>query len=307
MTMPGTTVPDAPTQTAASERARQRLRRIRRHPVRGKVALYSLVVLFVIFAALPFWVATVSALKEDSDLYRFDGPPFWFTYRPTLRHLTFLFTETPFVRFAVNTLLVGLAVVAITLALSLPAAYSLARLRLRFGGVLAIGIFFVYLVPPSLLFISMSQAVSGLGLQDSVWSLVVVYPTITVPVSVWLMLGFFKSIPPDIEEQARVDGYSRIQAFVRVLIPLSYPGIIAVVVFAFTLSTSEFIYALAFISDSTQKTLSIGVPTELVRGDVYFWQSLLASVVVVALPITVVFNMFLNRFIAGFTMGGVKG
>ncbi|GEL19679.1 carbohydrate ABC transporter permease [Pseudonocardia asaccharolytica] len=261
----------------------------------------------MVFAAAPFEVTIVDALKEDSELYTYGLSPFWFIYQPTFQHVSFLFTDTPFVRFCLNTLLVGLLTVAITLALALPAAYSLARLRLRFGGGLAVAIFLVYLVPPSLLFISMSQVVAFLGLQDTVWSMVVIYPTVTTPVAVWLLLGFFKAIPVDIEEQAMVDGYSRAQAFLRVLLPLAYPGIVAVVIFAFTLAAGDFIYALAFVSASEAKTVSIGVPTELVRGDVFFWQSLLASVVIVALPIAVVFNMFLNRFIAGFTQGSVKG
>jgi multiple sugar transport system permease protein len=149
--------------------------------------------------------------------------------------------------------------------------------------------------------------VSYLGLQDSRWALVVLYPTITIPVSVWLLMGFFKGIPKDIEEQAMVDGYSRLGAFVRTVLPLSFPGMVAVVVFSATLSASEFIYALAFVSQTSQKTISVGVPTELVRGDVFFWQSLQAATLLVAIPIALVFNAFLRRFIAGFTMGAVKG
>ncbi|MDN5916059.1 MAG: carbohydrate ABC transporter permease [Pseudonocardia sp.] len=274
---------------------------------RGRIALYVIAALFVIFTVVPFEIAIVSALKEDGGLYQYGLSPFWFTYQPTFEHVSFLFTDTPFVRFCLNTLLVGALTVAITLALALPAAYSLARLRLRFGGPLAVAIFLVYLVPPSLLFISMSQVVAFLGLQNTLWSMVVVYPTITTPVAVWLLLGFFKAIPIDIEEQAMVDGYSRGQAFLRVVLPLAYPGIVAVVIFAFTLAAGDFIYALAFVSSSDAKTVSIGIPTELVRGDVYFWQSLLASIVIVALPIAFVFNLFLHRFIAGFTGGAVKG
>jgi ABC-type glycerol-3-phosphate transport system permease component len=157
------------------------------------------------------------------------------------------------------------------------------------------------------LFLSMSRIVVALGLQDSTWSLVVVYPTITIPVSIWLLIGFLKTIPKDIEEQAMVDGYSRVGAMLRVVVPLLFPGIVAVVVFAFTLTASEFIYALAFISPSLEKVISTGVPTELVRGDVFFWQSLQAAAVLVAVPIALVFNLFLNRFIAGFTQGAVKG
>ena len=223
------------------------------------------------------------------------------------RHVAFLFNDTPFLTFVRNTLVIGLLVVAITLVLALPAAYALARLNRPWSAPMAIGMFLVYLVPPSLLFLSMSRVVVELGLQDKIWALVVVYPTITIPVSVWLLMGFLKGIPVDIEEQAMVDGYSRLGAFVRTVIPLALPGIIAVVVFAFTLTASEFIYALAFISPSSQKGVSTGVPTELVRGDVFFWQSLEAATVLVAAPIAVVFTMFLDRFVAGFTMGAVKG
>jgi multiple sugar transport system permease protein len=146
-----------------------------------------------------------------------------------------------------------------------------------------------------------------LGLQDNTWSLVVIYPTITLPVSVWLLMGFLRAIPKDLEEQAMVDGYSRLGAFLRAVVPLAVPGIVAVVVFAFTVTASEFIYALAFISPTSQKVLSTGVPTELIRGDVFQWQSLQAASVFVAVPIALAFNFFLNRFITGFTMGAVKG
>jgi multiple sugar transport system permease protein len=149
--------------------------------------------------------------------------------------------------------------------------------------------------------------VAILDLQDSTWSLVLIYPTITIPVSVWLLMGFLKAVPRDLEEQAMVDGYSRLGAFTRIVVPLALPGIVAVVVFAFTLTAQEFIYALAFISPSDAKTISIGVPTELIRGDVFFWQSLQAAAILVAVPIAFVFNLLLERFITGFTMGAVKG
>jgi multiple sugar transport system permease protein len=230
-----------------------------------------------------------------------------FNPAPTFEHVSFLFGETQFVTFALNTLWVGLLVVAITLVVSLPAAYSLGRLNMPWAGPLGIAIFFVYLVPPTLLFISLTRVVSLVGLQDSTWSLVLIYPTITIPVSVWLLTGFLKAIPRDVEEQAMVDGHSRAGAFLRIVVPLALPGIVAVVVFAFTLTAHEFIYALAFISPSASKTISIGVPTQLVRGDVFFWQSLQAAGILVAVPIAFAFNLMLERFITGFTMGAVKG
>jgi multiple sugar transport system permease protein len=198
-------------------------------------------------------------------------------------------------------------VVVITLLISLPAAYSLARLTGKWGGRAGIGLFLIYLVPPTLLFIPLSRVVVSLGLNNSLWSLILVYPTFTIPFSTWLLMGFFKSIPRDLEEAARVDGYSRIQAFIRVVMPLSMSGIIAVIAFTFTLTLHEFVYALAFVTSSAQRTISVGVPTELIRGDVFFWQSLVAAAAIVAIPIGFVYNIFLDRLVAGFTMGAVKG
>jgi multiple sugar transport system permease protein len=273
----------------------------------GRVGLYLLAVGAALVAALPFVWGTITAFKEDADLYNSENNPFVFNLDPTGEHVSFLFTDTQFLTFAGNTLWVGLAVSALTLAVGLPAAYSLARLNMPWSGPLGIAIFLVYLVPPTLLFISLTRVVAVLGLQDLTWSLVVIYPTITIPVSVWLLIGFFKAVPRDLEEQAMVDGYSRVTAFVRVVLPLALPGIVAVVVFAFTLTAHEFIYALAFISPSDAKTISIGVPTELIRGDVFFWQSLQAAAILVAVPIAFAFNLLLERFISGFTMGAVKG
>ncbi|MBA2309020.1 MAG: carbohydrate ABC transporter permease [Pseudonocardiales bacterium] len=278
----------------------------RRHRF-GRIGLYVLAIGAALVAAGPFVWGVITTFKQDRDLYRRRNNPFVFNETPTTEHVRVLFEETGFAKFALNTLWVGLLVVAITLALSLPAAYSLARLDRPWAGPMGIAIFFVYLVPPTLLFLSLSRIVVALGLQDSTWSLVLIYPTITIPVSVWLLIGFLKTLPRDIEEQAMVDGYSRLGALGRVVVPLVAPGIVAVVVFAFTLTASEFIYALAFISPSDAKTISTGVPTELVRGDVFFWQSLQAATVLVAVPIAFVFNIFLNRFISGFTQGAVKG
>ena len=273
----------------------------------GRVALYVCAIGAALAAAFPFLWSTITMFKQDQDLYTKDNNPFWFNEPPTFEHVSYLFTNTEFLTFVRNTVVVGLAVVAITLVVSLPAAYSLARLVGRWGERMGIAIFLVYLIPPTLLFIPMSRVVSALGLHESLWSLILVYPTITIPISVWLLMGFFKGIPRDIEEQAMVDGYSRAGAVVRTVIPLVFPGMVAVTVFAFTLAAHEFIYALSFVSATSEKTISIGVPTALVRGDVFFWQSLQAAAVIVAVPIALVFNLFLDRFISGFTMGAVKG
>jgi multiple sugar transport system permease protein len=288
-------------------RVAQQRRRAARRQVQARVGLYVAAIFAALLAAGPFIWATITAFKEDQDLYTRSNNPFIFNLNPTFKHVDYLFSNTPFTTFLWNTVWVGLLVVAITLAVGLPAAYSLARLDMPWAGPLGIAIFFVYLIPPSLLFISLSRIVVELGLQDSTWSLVLIYPTITIPVSVWLLMGFLKSIPRDIEEQAMVDGYSRVGAFMRTVIPLALPGIIAVIVFTFTLSAQEFIYALSFISRSSEKTISIGVPTELIRGDVFFWQSLQAATVIVAVTIAFTFNLFLGRIISGFTMGAVKG
>lgn len=273
----------------------------------GRIGLYAVAITAAVLAAFPFLWAAISMFKQNQDLYVKDNNPFWFNLPPTLDHLRLLFGRTNFLVFVRNTALVGLAVVMITLLLSLPAAYSLARLGRRWGERMGIAIFLVYLIPPTLLFIPMSRLIVTLGLQESLWSLVLVYPTITIPIATWLLMGFFKGIPRDIEEQAMVDGYSRVGAVTRAVLPLVYPGIVAVVVFAFTLSAHEFIYALAFNKGSAVKTISVGIPTELVRGDVFFWQALEGAALLTAVPIALLFNFFLDRFITGFTMGAVKG
>jgi multiple sugar transport system permease protein len=281
--------------------------RYRRRHLLARLLVYVAAVLAALICAGPFVWSSITASKLNADLYNPENNPFTYNQPPTADHISFLFTDTSFPTFAWNTFWVGLLVVLITLALGLPAAYSIARLNRPWSGAMGIAIFFVYLVPPSLLFLSLSRLVVWLGLQDSTWSLVLIYPTITLPVSTWLLIGFLKSLPKDIEEQAMVDGYSRVGAFLHTVVPLLFPGIVAVVVFAFTLTASEFIYALTFISPTQEKVVSTGVPTELIRGDVFFWQSLQAANVLIAVPIALVFNAFLARFIAGFTMGAVKG
>ena len=285
----------------------QRRQQRHRRAIRGRIALYITAAVAALAGAGPFIWSTITSFKAHPDLYTKANNPFIYNLPPTLDHWRLLFFDTQFLTFAWNTLWVGFLVVSITLLIGLPAAYALARLDMKWSGPLGIAIFFVYLIPPTLLFIPMTRVVGNLGLLNNTWSMVLIYPTITIPVSVWLLIGYLKGIPKDIEEQAMVDGYSRLGAFLHIVIPLTFPGIVAVIVFAFTLSAHEFIYALAFVSSTAEKTISIGVPTELIRGDVFYWQSLQAAVVIVALPIALVFNLLLQRFIAGFTMGAVKG
>ena len=280
---------------------------VRARSVRGRVAVYALALAFALFAGFPFLWAALTMFRQDSDLYVTTRNPFVLTKPATLHNITDLFQSTPYARFLLNNAVIGVATVAITLALSLPAAYALARLTGRWGEKAGIGIFVTYLVPPTLLFLPLSRLITTIGLQDSIWSLVIVYPGFTIPLSIWLLMGFFKSIPRDIEEQAQVDGYSRIGALLRTVMPLALPGIFTVVVFTFTLTMQDFIYALAFVSSSSNMTVSVGVPTVLIRGDVFYWQSLMASAIIVALPVALLYNVFLGRFIKGFTMGAVKG
>lgn len=272
-----------------------------------RAVLYGVVGIFCFFSASPFLWMLITMFKQDRDLYRSANNPFLFNLPPTLDHLNLLVNQTNFPVFLRNSIFVGVVVVIITLVISIPAAYSLARLVGRWGERAGIGIFLVYLVPPTLLFIPLSRVVVSLGLNNSLWSLILVYPTITIPFSTWLLMGFFKSIPRDLEEAARVDGYSRLSAFLKVIMPLSMSGVVAVVAFTFTLTLHEFVYALAFVTSSVQRTVSVGVPTELVRGDVFYWQSLMAAAAIVAIPVGLVYNLFLDRLVAGFTMGAVKG
>jgi multiple sugar transport system permease protein len=263
--------------------------------------------IFTILLAFPFYWMVITTFKQNSDLYDLQNNPFIFNARPTLDHLRFLFGQTMYLRWLGNTALVGVIVVAITLLLSIPAAYALTRLTGRWGQRLGIGIFLSYLIPPTLLFIPLSKVVADLGLQDTIWSLVLVYPSFTVPFSIWLLMGFFKSIPRDLEDAAMVDGLTRFGAFVRLVVPISVSGILTVVIFTFTLVTQEFVYALTFISTEAHQMVGVGIPIFLIRGDVYYWGSLMAACLIASLPIAFLYNLFLDRFIAGFTVGAVKG
>ena len=267
---------------------------------------WIIVIGFAALLAFPFYWMAITSFKQTSDLYNVQHNPFIFNARPTLYHLRYLFEQTLFLRWLWNTTLAGAAVVAITLLLAVPAAWALARLTGAWGQQLGIGIFLTYLIPPTLLFIPMSRVVATLGLQDSLWAIIVTYPTFTVPFSIWLLMGFFKAIPKDLEEAALVDGLGRFEAFVKLIIPISVSGILTVVIFSFTLVTQEFVYALTFISSAEHQTVGVGVPIYLVRGDVYYWGSLMAACLIASVPTAIVYNFFLDRFIAGFTVGAVK-
>ncbi|HSB19805.1 MAG TPA: carbohydrate ABC transporter permease [Anaeromyxobacteraceae bacterium] len=271
-----------------------------------RVGRWAVLVFFAAALSFPFYWMLITAFKTTSDLYNVENDPFFFNEWPTLEHLRLLFRETLFLRWFWNTTFAGALVVLITLLLAVPAAYALTRLTGAWGERLGIGIFLTYLIPPTLLFIPLSRVVSWLGLQDSLWSIIVVYPSFTVPFSTWLLMGFFKSIPREMEDAALVDGLNRFQAFAKLVVPISTSGILTVVIFSFTLVTQEFVYALTFISSASNQTVSVGVPIFLVRGDVYYWGSLMAACLIASIPIALVYNLFLDRFIAGFTVGAVK-
>jgi multiple sugar transport system permease protein len=271
-----------------------------------EVAFFFGIALFVILAAFPFYWMAITAFKSNSDLYDITNVPFWFNESPTLEHVTYLFKETLFARWLLNSLIIGVCVTMITLVTAVPAGYSLARMTSRKGEALGIAIFLTYLVPPTLLFLPLSRVIAELGLQNSMWSLVLVYPTFTIPFCSWLLMGFFKALPPEIEEAAIVDGCSLFGAFIKMAIPLSVPAILTVVIFTFTLTLQEFVYALTFVSSSSQKPITLGVSTDLIRGDVFFWGEIMAGALIAAIPVAIAYNIFLDRFISGITGGAVK-
>jgi len=278
--------------------------RLKRGLMRAGHAL--IIAAFTFFLAFPFYWMLVTTFKQTTDLLDVTKNPFLFNAPPTLENLRELFFDTEFGRWLINTLEVGALVVVITLLLAVPAGYALARLAGRWGQRAGVAIFLTYLIPPTILFIPFSRIIGNLGLQDTLWSLVLVYPSFTVPFCTWLLMGFFKSVPRDIEEAAMIDGLSRLGAFVKVIVPISSAGILTVVIFTLTLVMQEFVYGLTFITSSSHYTVSVGVPTFLVRGDVYFWGSLMGACLIVSIPIAILYNFFVDRFVAGFTVGAIK-
>jgi multiple sugar transport system permease protein len=273
---------------------------------RGLALRYLGLVPFLMISLFPLVWMAITAIKQEPDLYRTDLNPFWFHLPPTLKNFEFLFNQTHYVDWIVNTLSISAWVSLLTLAAAVPAGYALTRLRLRFAENLGISIFLTYLVSPIILFIPLARIVGLLDLQDRWWALVVIYPTFTIPFCTWLLMGFFKTVPVEIEEAAMVDGCGQLGALWRVVLPVSWPGLITAVIFSFTLSMQDFLYALAYVSISNQKPIPLGVATELIRGDVYFWGSLMAGALLVGIPVAILYNIFLDRFIAGITGAAIK-
>jgi multiple sugar transport system permease protein len=261
---------------------------------------YLFVVLF------PFYWMVITAFKRDNDLYNLTTAPFWFKEAPTLSHLKLLIYDTLFLKWLQNSMVIGVLVVFVTLALALPAAYALARMKFPGAQPLSTAMFLSYLIPPTLLFLPLSQLVRGLGFTDSIWALVLVYPSFTLPFCTWLLMGFVRTVPKEIEESAQIDGCTRFQAFRMIIIPVIVPGIITAGIFAFTLTYQEYIYALTFISASANKTISYGVTSDLIRGDVFYWGSLMSGALIGAIPVAVIYAFSLDHFIHGLTAGALK-
>ncbi len=249
----------------------------------------------------------ITAFKQDADLYRMDQVPFWFHLPPTLQHFTLLLTQTYFVTQLVNTLLLAVCVVTITMVTAIPAGYALARLRLPGADTLGIAIFLTYLVPQIILFIPLARVVGALGLFDSWWALVVVYPGFTIPFCTWKMMGYFKTVPLEIEEAAWVDGCTRAGGIWHVIVPVSRPGMVITAIFAFSLSMQEFLYAVVYVAPRAEKVVTVGLATALIRGDIYYWGSLMAGALIVGVPVALLYNFVLDHFIEGLTgLGGVS-
>jgi multiple sugar transport system permease protein len=267
-----------------------------------KFYLPLLVFLFVLL--FPFYWMFITAFKSDAELYNLKLNPF-LIHEPTLHNVIMLFKETLFNQWMVNTFFVSILATLLSLGASLLAAYSIQRLRFRTSGTIGISIFFGYLVPPTILFIPLATIIFELKLWDSLWSLVLVYPTFLIPFCTWLLMGYFKSIPKEMEECAMIDGASRFRVFWQIVVPLALPGILSAGIFAFTLSWNEFLYALTFISTNTQKTVPVGLITELVRGDVYHWGPLMTGALLASVPVALVYSFFVEHYVAGMT-GALK-
>jgi len=268
--------------------------------------IYAGVTPFVFAAVFPaFWMA-ITAFKDDADLYRMDQMPFWFHAGPTLKHFRFLFTHSNFPVWFVNSVLLAICLCVITLVTAVPAAYALARLRLPGSGNLGIAMFMTYLVPPTVLFLPLARVVGALGLFDSGWALVVVYPTFTIPFCTWMLMGFFKTLPREIEEAAWLDGCGLAGGVLRVVLPLTGHGVAIAAIFTFTLAMQDVLYAAVYVSPRDQMTVTVGLAMALIRGDIYYWGSLMAAGLLVGLPVAILYNVFLDHFIRGLTATGAS-
>jgi len=268
--------------------------------------IYIPVLLFIFVTLFPFYWMAVTSFKSPSELLDFSRSPL-FVIRPTLEHYRHLFTQTQFPRWSLNTTIVAIVSTAISLFCSILAGYALARLRFRGANGIGWSIFVTYLVPPTLLFLPLAFVIRQLHLFNNLWSLILTYPTFLIPFCTWLLIGYFKSIPRELEESALVDGAGRIRAMTQIVIPLALPGILSAGMFAFTLSWNEFLYSLIFNSNPISKTIPVGAVTELIRGDDFFWGELMAAALLGSIPVAILYSFFVDHFVAGMTAGAVKG
>ena len=279
-------------------------RRARRH-LRRHLLIYAGLTPFLIVALFPVAWMLITAFKEEADLYRMDQVPFWFHLPPTLKNFDLLLGSTYFSASLLNSLLLTVCVVVTTLVTAVPAGYALARLRLPAAETLGIAIFVTYLVPPIVLFLPLARVVGTLGLFDSWWALALVYPTFTIPFCTWLLMGFFKTLPPELEEAAWVDGCGLLGGIVRVILPLSRPGIVIATIFPVAFSMNEVLYAVVYVGPREQKTVTVAIASTLIRGDIFYWGALMAAGLLVGLPLAILYMFYLDHFIRGLT--GAEG
>lgn len=272
---------------------------------RRVVTVYVPLVCFVIILLFPFYWMTITAIKPNAEMFDYKTySPFW-VVSPTLANINKLLFETSYPRWLFNTMLIAVCATVISLVASVLAAYAIQRLRFKGSAYVGLAIYIAYLVPPSILFIPLASMVFKLGLFDSPFALILTYPTFLIPFCTWLLIGYFKSIPYELEECALIDGASRLQILRRITLPLAVPGLISAGIFSFTLSWNEFIYALAFISSSENKTVPVAILTELVQGDVYQWGSLMAGSLLGSLPVAIFYSFFVDYYVSSLT-GAVK-
>lgn len=261
---------------------------------------------FLLFLLFPFYWMLVTSLKTNQELYDLSAVPLLIREGFTLKHYAFLFQQTEFVAWFKNSVIVSTGATAISLVISVVAAYSLARLKFRGADLSAMAIFISYLVPSTLLFIPLSHMMALAGLTDTLWALILSYPSFLIPFCTWLLMGYFRTLPREVEECALVDGLTRLGTLVRIVLPVARPGIVTAGLFSFTLSWGELVYGLTFISSSVKKPLAVGVVAELVRGDVFFWGSLMAGALLASIPVVAVYAFFTEHFVGGLTAGATK-
>jgi multiple sugar transport system permease protein len=271
--------------------------------------LYLPTLFFLVFVLLPFYWMAITSFKQDRNIFDPKANPFWFNMAPTLKHYINLINpdKTDFLIWVQNSLMVAAMVTVISVSIGIMAGYSLARLRYKGAETIGSSVFITYLVPPSLLFLPLSHVIGQLGLMETRWAMVLSYPTFLVPFSTWLLMGYFRTIPKEIEECALVDGCTRIQALLRIVLPVAIPGIITAALFSFTLSWGEYLYSITFVTDSYEKTIPSAVVGELIRGDVYHWGGLMAGALLGSIPIALVYVIFLDYYVSGLTAGATKG